>query len=112
MQLNTTLWVNNKTKNIYRIWNIAHDNQANEFVIYQSQQIPKTNQAHFLVRHSEDLSIGECKLLPTSEGFEWFVKFDDHQQNDLKLASQQIPWCRPSELWFNKFTPLNHDISE
>lgn len=109
--MTSTLWKNDKTGTIYRVWTTATDNQGGEFVIYQKQEIPKTNQSAYLVRHSENLLIGKCELLPFKDNWRWFVKFDNNQDG----ADKQLPWCRPSylwllsaaEAWFEKFTPLN-----
>lgn len=107
--MNNTLWRNDKTGDVYSVWLIAYDGNGKEYVVYQKQGVAKTNQSSFLVRHSENLLVGKCQLLPGKDKFNWFVDFKI-QQGDAELASKDLPWCRPSTLWFDKFTPVEKDF--
>ncbi|MEH2135442.1 hypothetical protein [Nostoc sp.] len=103
MQNKSTLWRNDKTRNIYSVWLVARDKHRVEFTVYQKPEILKPNKASLLVRHSESLLIGKCEFIPD---FKWLVDFEI-SFGDIELADRELPWCRPSGLWFNKFTPLD-----
>ena len=104
--MSNSLWRNNKTSNIYSVWLVAHDKEKTEFTVYQKPEIPRTNKTSFLVRHSESLLIGKCEFIPR---LNWVVDFDV-KPGDVDLADEELPWCRPSELWFDKFTLLDEEV--
>ena len=104
-----SIWRNKKTDNIYTVVCSAKDANNNDYVIYQRRDKTPPTQSSFLVRHSESLLIGSCLLLPTAnQRMKWFVEFQIHL-DDMKLFDKELPWCRPSFLWGEKFVALDEE---
>lgn len=99
---NSTIWRNNKTNQIYRVWLVAHDLDNTEYVVYEKLEIQYPQGLIFSVKHSETEAIGICQKL----NGKWLIKFNLKLDN---TTTKYCPWARPAIMWHEKFTSLEKD---
>ena len=98
-------WLNNKTGDRYMVITVLNDLSGDRFVIYQLSNKEPPTPFKIAVKHSENCLIGECMLFPVEDGLEGIVDFET-DLSGLGLTEDDLPWCRPLEMWHEKFTAI------
>lgn len=96
-----TVWLNLKKQEQYKIWAIAHEDNAGFRVIYQKLEIPKPDNIIYPVLDSEvEGRLGSVYLAPVYRGFVWRLYW--HKTRVVEGVTA-LAWARPVAMWHKKF---------
>lgn len=103
-----SLWKNDRNGITYKAWGTALDDTGLVFVIYQVNDINRSEQKEIIVRHSEEYMKGVANMRQDeNSSTQWQIEWNDPYvtgKNFEQWYHWFDAWAQPLDLWHKKLS--------